>query len=565
MHVRKSGGYPCIRRYRIRTVHHPIPSCSNVADKSPFENLDSYSFIEKNYLQIVQSPQLHFLWSLICKIPPKNFPQNCSVQAETLKRYFQESLWEKQMRRLISLENNECQDEIWEFEIDWHILKEMLACFSIKLEDCTVVPLPLLMIRRFIATDYHLENNSGIMTHRTVNNHLAALLTLFPCRRLDQTVVTNLWEKLNDVFDSGDSYTASSLDEAIKNQQRKVNELSTAFTRINTSQIDAVESSMSLSDDGLLGSYISNYPVFAMLTPPSDNENQTVKYKIVLRRYQNENNIKGKKPSVRRHFSKRLGKILLGAQPVAYKMPWIRQSAFLEVLLPVGCRGIDIRYEYAGKSGLSKILQNAHRPINRDGRTIFASLRLDQEIIKEKLNETCISEYTVSDFEEPETDHIELHFSILPDLRILFPFWSFVVFQIAFLLSFWNLSFPEDTSIDTFYALAVPLLGSSLIFAALTEHHTLTKLLNFDRIVCTIMFIFDLFLFMQKTESCCSWHNYPYNYINPIFIGDSMNYGWIPFSTIVITWICILLLIILLIRLALRACALLLKKSIHVE
>ena len=191
------------RKPRRAGTHNTDKFCVNSPQTAStlFERFDSCDYLENNYIEVLNLPQTHFLWSLICKIPPKQFPNRCEGDRETLSRYFRDSLWEKQMRRLISLENDGCQDEVWEFEIDWQILRAMLRCFSINLDECTTLPLPLLMIRRFVATDYHIESNNGVMTHRTVNNELATLLMLFPFRYFSPDKITDLWTNaLDNVF-----------------------------------------------------------------------------------------------------------------------------------------------------------------------------------------------------------------------------------------------------------------------------------------------------------------------------------------------------------------------------
>lgn len=578
--------------YRLReSFQKPKEAGTHNADKfcvnSPqaastlFERFDSCDYLENNYIEALNLPQTHFLWSLICKIPPKQFPNHCKDDSETLSRYFRDSLWEKQMRRLISLENDGCQDEVWEFEIDWQILRAMLSCFSIKLDECTTIPLPLLMIRRFVATDYHVESNNGVMTHRTVNNELATLLMLFPFRNFSPDKITDLWTNaLDNVFNVGDNYSKSALDKVISEQKDHTAELmDKIFVTAQNSdiRIDREEADASYGEGGLLSLYVSNYPVFVLLTPPKCDEVQTVRYRITLHRYQDEMNTdkdileddykKDKLQSpVRAWLRYQQIRFLsaTGMQLICYKMPWLRHSAFLETLLPNGCRGALVHYEHGDDPELSKALAKRYAPINSNGRTIFASLRFESDVIAATAGSSPTTPLPDPEYTEAAHDQIELHLWMMPAFRVLLPFWGFFLFQIAFLMSFWNLGIPEIGDIDTFRAIAVPILGTTLIFAAINEHHTLTELLREDRVICTIMFGLDLALFLQKTDnnycnnSCAPANDdegYPYKGMTLFhpFVNDSMPAPILQTLTVLATWICIALLAILLVRLLTRA------------
>lgn len=572
------------RKPRRAGTHNTDKFCVNSPQTAStlFERFDSCDYLENNYIEVLNLPQTHFLWSLICKIPPKQFPNRCEGDRETLSRYFRDSLWEKQMRRLISLENDGCQDEVWEFEIDWQILRAMLRCFSINLDECTTLPLPLLMIRRFVATDYHIESNNAVMTHRTVNNELATLLMLFPFRYFSPDKITDLWTNaLDNVFNVGDNYSNSTLDKVISEQKEHTAELMdkiVATAQNSDIRIDRDEADASYGEDGLLSLYVNNYPVFVLLTPPKRDEVQTVRYRITLHRYQNEMHtdedilkddyeIDKLQSPVRAWLRYQQIRFLkaTGMQLICYKMPWLRHSAFLETLLPNGCRGALVHYEHGDDPELSKALAKRYAPINSNGRTIFASLRFEPDVIAATAGSPSTTPLPDPKYTEAAHDQIELHLWMMPAFRVLLPFWGFFLFQIAFLISFWNLGIPEIGNIDTFRAIAVPILGTTLIFAAINEHHTLTALLREDRVLCAIMFGFDLALFLQKTDNsniCCDLfcipanddESYPYNGMTLFhpFVNESMPVPILQALTVLATWICIILLVILLVRLLTR-------------
>ena len=536
---------------------------------TPFDQFDSCDFLEKNYIQILKSPQLHFLWSLICRVPPDELPSCCKEDKDTLARYFSDSLWKKQMRRLISLEDDGRQGEIWEFEIDWRMIRAMLSCFSIELDECATIPLPLLMIQRFVATDYHIEGGCGVMTHRTVNNELATMLTLFPFRDFSSNEITALWTNAyNNVFNVGDNYTKTMREAVISNREVHVDNLLTQIfntARNSVKDLDSQETDAVFRANGLLSAYVDNYPVFVLLTPPKRDEVQTVCYRISLHRYQRETNTH--KDILNDDYHTQQFSVCLwlrynwirflkatGMQQLCYKLPWLRHSAFLETLLPHGCRGALVHYEYVGDSTLSKMIQTRYEPISSNGRTIFASLRLDPDVFVNTAGGTFSVQLTDPKFTGAAHDQIELRLWMMPAFRILLTFWGFFLFQVAFLVSFWNLSIPESSDIDTFRAIAVPILGTTLIFASINEHHTLTELLKVDRVVCGIMFGLDMALFLQKTQDAMCRKDYPYNGMKllPPVVDAAQSMPILQVFTILATWICIALLAVLFVRLFTR-------------
>lgn len=566
-HMWQSSAKPTI----MHGMHNNSDASSPENSHTPFEQFDSCDFLEKNYIQILKSPQLHFLWSLICKVPPSELPACCKEDKDTLARYFSDSLWKKQMRRLISLENDGRMDEIWEFEIDWRMIRAMLSCFSIELDECTTIPLPLLMIQRFVATDYHIEGGCGVMTHRTVNNELATMLTLFPFRDFSSNEITALWTNAyNNVFNVGDNYTKAMRAAVISDRTVHVDNLMIQI--VNTAQnsvkdLDSQETDAVFRANGLLSAYVDNYPVFVLLTPPKRNEVQTVCYRILLRRYQRETNTdknileddyntKTQQFSVCvwLHYNWIRFLKATGMQQICYKMPWLRHSAFLETQLPHGCRGVLVHYEHVDDSTLSKTIQTRYAPISSNGRTIFASLRLDPDVFANTAGGTFDEQLTDPKFTEAAHDQIELRLWMMPAFRILLTFWGFFLFQIAFLISFWNLSIPESSDIDTFRAIAVPLLGTTLIFAAINEHHALTELLKVDRVVCGIMFGLDMVLFLQKTQDAMCRKDYPYSGMKllPPVVDAAQSIPILQVFTILATWICIALLAVLFVRLFTR-------------
>ena len=143
-----------------------------------FDNFASSESLKDNRIQLLDNPEMEFIYRLqfhVCLIKPKNKQINQQVR---------ERKWLRQIRRTIDISSdsyeNGTQNETWSFEIDWNVLHEIAAdCGIKKMQNVDVIPLPLLMVRRFVATDYSSTDPNVSLSHRKLNNALGALMMTY--------------------------------------------------------------------------------------------------------------------------------------------------------------------------------------------------------------------------------------------------------------------------------------------------------------------------------------------------------------------------------------------------
>ena len=172
------------------------------SDWKAFEEYDKNKksdFIKK----YIKCPETEFLFRLLFCNRLKTFPNERQKVIQRRQKYLvSQRCWLVQERRNISIENVACQNEEWIFEIDWNILNEMANACGINLRQGEKIPIPLLSIRRFVATDYNCEDPEVYMSHRHMNTVFASLLVAYYVEKCSDSEILNLesGKELSSVF-----------------------------------------------------------------------------------------------------------------------------------------------------------------------------------------------------------------------------------------------------------------------------------------------------------------------------------------------------------------------------
>lgn len=143
-----------------------------------FDSFASSDSLKGNRIELLDAPEMEFIYRLqfhVCLVKPHDE----QINQQVCKRK-----WLRQIRRTIDISSdsyeNGTQNETWSFEIDWDVLHKIAAdCGIKKMADGGIVPLPLLMVRRFVATDYSSSDSNVSLSHRKLNNALGALMMTY--------------------------------------------------------------------------------------------------------------------------------------------------------------------------------------------------------------------------------------------------------------------------------------------------------------------------------------------------------------------------------------------------
>lgn len=139
-----------------------------------FEHFASGEYMSEHCQSLLSSKEMEFLYRLQV--------DECLRYSDRLVPFDRERPWLKQQRRTIDISNLGRQDETWTFEIDWSVVQGIAQdCGLGRLDEGELVPLPLLLIRRYVATDYMCasDGDGSYMTHRGANNAFAALIAAY--------------------------------------------------------------------------------------------------------------------------------------------------------------------------------------------------------------------------------------------------------------------------------------------------------------------------------------------------------------------------------------------------
>ncbi|WP_152973560.1 hypothetical protein [Bifidobacterium aesculapii] len=141
-----------------------------------FENLASGEYISTHFNSLLLSGEMEFLYRLQTN--------ECLRYGERRVSFKEDRPWLKQLRRTVDISNLGRQDETWTFEVDWSVLQNIAQdCWLERFQEGESVPLPLLLIRRYVATDYNCltksNDGSSYLTHRKANNAFAALVASY--------------------------------------------------------------------------------------------------------------------------------------------------------------------------------------------------------------------------------------------------------------------------------------------------------------------------------------------------------------------------------------------------
>lgn len=141
-----------------------------------FECFASKEYIAQHFQELLTSKEMEFLYRLQAGEPLLGSTGRVSFDTPRP--------WMKQQRRTLDISNLGRQDETWTFEIDWSTIQDIAKdCGLGRFKAGERVPFPLLMIRRYVATDYTCDADSNdtsmYMTHRGANNAFAALMATY--------------------------------------------------------------------------------------------------------------------------------------------------------------------------------------------------------------------------------------------------------------------------------------------------------------------------------------------------------------------------------------------------
>lgn len=123
--------------------------------------------------------------------------RSCRRAAAThVRRMVAEREWLRRIRRTIDVSVDGVQREVWQFEIDWRVVGAIAADCGVSFEGMDAVPFPLLMLRRYVATDCRSADERVVLSQWRVGNALGALMMTY------QMVQGSVWRGGSDVADA---------------------------------------------------------------------------------------------------------------------------------------------------------------------------------------------------------------------------------------------------------------------------------------------------------------------------------------------------------------------------
>lgn len=473
-----------------------------------FYRFHSGDFLAKNFSTLLKSREINFLYDLV---------------SDFHKGRHLDQKWLTQVHRNINVSDINIQKETWQFELDWDIIRELAKDYGIIIRDKMSIPMPLFMFRRFVPTEYRCVSDPDLpMTHRKANNYFAALMLTkalikaYP--HLNKKTLVNLVkpQKLNEGFlkflDYGGSYDNAAIPRLIDTQKKYMEDYLNEIEGIVGDLPSNLDSQIF---NNLCEQYMSQYPVNVVL-PAQEHGRRT--YIFELRRYETgerrlqdkvdnalscedwykavkdnirkneekeekegsvETDFKRCRNSLEREFRLRKSREKRGYIPFEWSRGWLRNSTYLTVEIPMGCR-----VGYVEDLGFEK--ESDGLGGNQDGQSTLGSAGNLCSVLRK---------------EDPTGDET-LRGWIIPRLRMVIPMIGIFVTGLLSLLLFieygvtpWVTKTNHDNLVDTFHVVALGHIGLGVLAAGWNETRILSCVMRCPRklatasMVCVIVMI----------------------------------------------------------------------------
>ena len=452
-----------------------------------FYRFHSGDYLAAHFSDLLRSKEIDFLYDLVSDLH-KGQPLD--------------QKWLTQVHRNIDVSDINIQKETWQFELDWDVICDLAKAHRMIIRDKMSIPMPLVMFRRFVPTEYRCVSDSNLpMTHRKANNYFAALMLTKALVEAYPNIDKNTFigiakpQELDQgslrFLNYGGSYDGVSTAKLIAAQESCMND---CLKEIET-RIGNYRGNVNLQVfNNLCEQYISQYPVNVVL-PAQEHGRKT--YIFELRRYETgggrlqdkafdsserSKNIKAtiekyeekgrvaldferckkslKKESKHRKSRERRGFVLF-----EWTRDWLRNSTYLTVEIPPDCRAT-----YVADVGFEE---------NCSG---LVDVQLGQATLG---SEGCLC--SVLRKEEPTHDET-LYGWIIPRFRMVIPMFGLFMTGLLSLLLFieygampWVTENNQVNVIGVFRVVALSHIGLGAVTAGRDESRILTRIMKIPR------------------------------------------------------------------------------------
>ena len=490
------------------------------ATSNVFNRLYSADYVGTNFIRLLRSPATRFLLHLVSNVSAKG--NSICVDDDTP--------WVTQKHRFIDLSDVGRQSEQWLIEIDWDVLSEIALQYGISLRKDMLIPLPMFMFRRFVATEYDcISDNQIVMTHRKMNNEFAALMEIAALglsENIPDSVINEIHEKLDEFQQFGGNHDRNTVKQLITQQYNIRTHNINYIVQLLSNQDITINAANQDTFLRLCDYYTEQYPVCAVV-PAKNKGRQTYRFAITrfgdlklktylniiedqqkrqlnrikqqkqlstkqlsgLQRKQSINKCSFARKQIKKVYKNKKHLAKMGFVEFEFEQQWLRHSAFLSLTIAPECRTAlvqDIGFE-SNAIGLSNIQQNQHTLRSED--RLFSALRKDVPTYTEMLQGWIIPRRRM----------------VLPLIVYFFvELLVFILFDAC--MFFGNASFQDAESV--FDVLAIAQLGLSAFFANRDESRLITRIMQRPRRLVQFSAIpTALMLLVATLLPACEWGN----------------------------------------------------------